>query len=239
VPRINWVSLACRAALGAFVLALCQTAEPLVSQASAQAVGPNKSGLPIPRFVTLKSGRVNLRVGPGRNYPVEWMYLKSGLPVEIIQEYDNWRRIRDSEGTEGWINQSLLSGKRSGIAAPWFKGKEASITLTREPDEKVAADRHCRAGRDRHDRTMRRPLVRDALRQLFWICPAGTDLGRLSRRNIRRLIAGRFAQSGSAFRAQPDDDVDIGDFHARRRFWHVVTRTPPVSMSSTRFSPST
>lgn len=135
MPRINWVSLAFRAALGAFVLALCQVAGPLPTEASAQAVGPNKSGLPIPRFVTLKSGRVNLRVGPGRNYPVEWMYTKSGLPVEIIQEYDNWRRIRDSEGTEGWINQSLLSGKRSGIAAPWFKGKEASITLTREPDE--------------------------------------------------------------------------------------------------------
>jgi SH3-like domain-containing protein len=136
VPRISWGRLACRAAIGAFVLIVSQMAEPVVSQASAQAVGPKKSGLPIPRFVTLKSGRVNLRVGPGRNYPVEWMYLKSGLPVEVIQEYDNWRRIRDSEGTEGWINQSLLSGKRSGIAAPWFKGKEASITLTREPDQK-------------------------------------------------------------------------------------------------------
>jgi len=137
VPRISWVSLACRAALGALVLGLCQTAAPLVATASAQAVGPNKSGLPIPRFVTLKSGRVNLRVGPGRNYPVEWMYLKTGLPVEIIQEYDNWRRIRDSEGTAGWINQSLLSGKRSGIAAPWLRGKEeAAITLTRDADEK-------------------------------------------------------------------------------------------------------
>lgn len=136
MPRSRWVSLASRAALGAFVLLACQAASPLVSQASAQALGPNNSGLPLPRFVTLKSGRVNLRVGPGRNYPVEWMYLKSGLPVEIIQEYDNWRRIRDSEGTEGWINQSLLSGKRSGIAAPWFKGKDTTITLTREPDEK-------------------------------------------------------------------------------------------------------
>lgn len=104
--------------------------------AEAQAVGPNKSGLPIPRFVTLKSGRVNLRIGPGRNYPVEWMYLKSGLPVEVIQEYDNWRRVRDSEGTEGWINQSLLSGRRSGIAAPWFKGKDTTISLLRDMDDK-------------------------------------------------------------------------------------------------------
>ena len=101
--------------------------------ASAQAVGPNKSNLPIPRFVSLKSSRVNLRVGPGRGYPVDWMFLKAGLPVEVIQEYDNWRRIRDSEGTEGWVNQSLLSGKRTAVAAPWNKGKDATLELRREP----------------------------------------------------------------------------------------------------------
>lgn len=104
-------------------------------EAAAQAVGRNQSGLPIPRFVTLKSGRVNMRIGPGRNYPVDWMYLKSGLPVEVIQEFDNWRRVRDSEGTEGWINQSLLSGKRSGIAAPWFKGNETTIPMRSDPSE--------------------------------------------------------------------------------------------------------
>src|SRR5690606_37820396 len=79
------------------------------------AVGP--SGLPLPRFASLKSGRVNLRIGPGLKYPVEWLYLKSGVPMEIIQEYDNWRRVRDSEGAEGWVNQSLLSGRRTAIAA--------------------------------------------------------------------------------------------------------------------------
>lgn len=103
--------------------------------AHAQAVGPNRSGLPIPRFVTLKSSRVNLRVGPGRTYPVEWMYLKAGVPVEVIQEFDNWRRVRDADGTEGWINQSLLSGKRSAIVAPWNRGKEMTAPLLREPRE--------------------------------------------------------------------------------------------------------
>ena len=49
--------------------------------------------------------------------------------MEIIQEYDNWRRVRDSDGAEGWINQSLLSGKRTAIAAPWQRGKEAQIDL--------------------------------------------------------------------------------------------------------------
>jgi SH3-like domain-containing protein len=97
-----------------------------VEFAHAQAAkGP--SGLPLPRFVTLKSKRVNLRIGPGTDYAVSWMYLKSGLPVEIIQEYDNWRRIRDADGTEGWVNQSLLSGQRAAIAAPWMKTKSKGV----------------------------------------------------------------------------------------------------------------
>ena len=99
------------------------------------------SGLPLPRFVSLKSSRVNVRSGPGLNYAVEWLYLKSGLPMEILQEYDNWRRVRDAEGAEGWVNQSLLSGKRTAIVAPWQKGKETRINLLREPGEngKVSA----------------------------------------------------------------------------------------------------
>ncbi len=92
------------------------------------------SGLPLPRFVSLKSGRVNSRIGPGVNYSVDWLYLKSGLPMEIVQEYDNWRRVRDADGSEGWINQSLLSGRRTAIAAPWQRGKDARITLLAEPD---------------------------------------------------------------------------------------------------------
>jgi SH3-like domain-containing protein len=92
------------------------------------------SGLPLPRFVSLKSGRVNSRIGPGVNYAVDWMYLKPGLPMEIIQEYDNWRRVRDADGAEGWVNQSLLSGRRTAIAAPWQKGKDAKIDLHADPD---------------------------------------------------------------------------------------------------------
>ena len=95
-------------------------------------VGP--SGLPLPRFVSLKSGRVNSRIGPGVNYAVDWLYLKSGLPMEIIQEYDNWRRVRDADGSEGWINQSLLSGRRTAITAPWQRGKEARISLLADPE---------------------------------------------------------------------------------------------------------
>ena len=70
---------------------------------------------PVPRFVSLRSNEVNSRVGPGPNYPVEWIYLKAGLPVEVIAEFDNWRRIRDLDGAEGWVHQSMLCSKRHGI----------------------------------------------------------------------------------------------------------------------------
>src|SRR4051812_36019985 len=85
------------------------------SEAEAQA-GKMTSGLPLPRFVTLKARKINLRVGPGQDYAVSWLYVKSGLPVEIVQEYDNWRRIRDADGTEGWVFHSMLSGERSAVA---------------------------------------------------------------------------------------------------------------------------
>jgi len=119
----------------AAALALPLAPVPAGAQAgAAQGLSLGPSGLPLPRFVSLKSAKVNLRIGPGTAYPVEWMYLKSGLPMEIVQEYDNWRRVRDAEGTEGWINQSLLSGKRTGIVSPWQRGKDALIAMRTDPD---------------------------------------------------------------------------------------------------------
>ncbi len=116
------------------LLAVVSTPPSAFAQSVAgQNVAQGASGLPLPRFVSLKSGRVNSRIGPGPNYPVDWLYLKSGLPMEIIQEYDNWRRVRDADGSEGWINQSLLSGRRTAIAAPWQRGKEIRIELLAEP----------------------------------------------------------------------------------------------------------
>lgn len=107
---------------------------PSAAQGAAQSVTLGPSGLPLPRFVSLKSGRVNSRIGPGVNYSVNWMYLKAGLPMEIVQEYDTWRKVRDAEGSEGWINQSLLSGKRTAIVSPWHRGKDALIPMRVSPD---------------------------------------------------------------------------------------------------------
>jgi SH3-like domain-containing protein len=79
------------------------------------------SGLPIPRFVSLKSDRVNARSGPNKDQEVRWVYTHVGMPVEITAEFENWRRIRDWEGAEGWVYHSLLSGKRTATVVPKIK----------------------------------------------------------------------------------------------------------------------
>lgn len=79
---------------------------------------PGQSRLKVPRFVSLRSGEVNVRTGPGTRYPVEWMFQRRGLPVEITAEFGTWRRIRDGQGGEGWVHRSMLSGKRTAIITP-------------------------------------------------------------------------------------------------------------------------
>jgi SH3-like domain-containing protein len=69
--------------------------------------------LALPRFASLDSREVNMRSGPGKDYPILWVYQRKALPVEIIQEFENWRRIRDRDGTLGWVQQNLLSGRRT------------------------------------------------------------------------------------------------------------------------------
>jgi SH3-like domain-containing protein len=80
------------------------------------------SGLPLPRFVSVKSTPVNVRRGPSADYDIAWRFLKAGIPVEVTQEFDVWFRIRDSEGQEGWIQKTLLSGRRTALVSPWDKG---------------------------------------------------------------------------------------------------------------------
>ena len=73
------------------------------------------TGFPIPRFVSVRSDKAFVRTGPGQKYPIQWVYTKSGIPVEVILEYDIWRKIRDFDGQEGWMHKSLLSGRRYGF----------------------------------------------------------------------------------------------------------------------------
>ena len=83
------------------------------------------SGLGLPRFVSLKSDKVNVRKGPSTDQAIVWVFNRAGLPVEVIAESENWRRVRDSEGADGWVLHSLLSGRRTVLVAPWSKGEES------------------------------------------------------------------------------------------------------------------
>lgn len=85
----------------------------LVSGGIARAEDEEDTKLPIPRFVSLKSDNVNIRVGPGTRYSISWVFKRAGYPVEIIQEFDQWREVRDHEGSVGWVHKNMLQGKRN------------------------------------------------------------------------------------------------------------------------------
>ncbi len=85
------------------------------------------SGLPVPRFVSLKNDKVNVRKGPSSEHALAFTFQQKGLPVEITAEFETWRRIRDAEGAEGWILQNMLSGKRTALVAPGRKGSYLNL----------------------------------------------------------------------------------------------------------------
>lgn len=84
----------------------------LLSVLSKAAFAVNPSGLPLPRFVSLKSDETNVRTGPGTRYPIQWVFKRAHMPVEVVDEFDMWRKIRDNEGTTGWVHHTMLAGKR-------------------------------------------------------------------------------------------------------------------------------
>ena len=96
------------------------------------------SGLAVPRYVSLKSDRVNLREGPSKDHRTTWIFQRAGLPVEITAEFETWRKVRDSEGSEGWVLHSLLSGRRTAIVTPWKK-EGAPVTLFAKPADGTSA----------------------------------------------------------------------------------------------------
>ncbi|HXS39245.1 MAG TPA: SH3 domain-containing protein [Stellaceae bacterium] len=86
---------------------------------------------PLPRFVSLRADVVNLRTGPGGRYPVEWVYRRKGLPVEILAQHDQWRQVRDWQGTEGWVHERLVTNARTVIV------KGAQRVMRAEPEAKA------------------------------------------------------------------------------------------------------
>jgi len=122
-PRVAASGATTRVAVVAAFLALFLVAGAGLSPAAAQQVGSRSAeappplrkgtGLPLPRFAALRSEETNVRTGPNTRYPIDWVFKRKSMPVEIIAEYENWRKIRDWQGAGGWVHQSLLTGKRS------------------------------------------------------------------------------------------------------------------------------
>lgn len=85
--------------------------------------------LPLPRFVSLSASEAYVRAGPGKKYPIKWVFKQKSLPLEIILEFDHWRKVRDHEGEEGWLHKSLLSGRRTAIVKA-----DTQVPITRKPE---------------------------------------------------------------------------------------------------------
>lgn len=107
----------------AATLALCTVSNAAIAQASSQ---PR-----FPAFFSLKSNPVNVRKGPGTQYPKVWIFRREGLPVEVLREHERWREVRDSDGATGWILRTLISRRRTALVSPWLlKEKQPAPALT-------------------------------------------------------------------------------------------------------------
>jgi SH3-like domain-containing protein len=147
-PRRANARRRCAVGILALLIALAATS---ADAAGDMAVGAT-SGLPVPRFVSLKPDRVTVRGGPNRDHEIAFVFTRSGLPVEITAESDNWRRIRDWEGSEGWVYHSLLSGRRTALVSakqqdelvPLYDKADAQSTLVARLQPGVLASvKHC------------------------------------------------------------------------------------------------
>lgn len=110
------------------------------------------TGLPLPRFVSLKSDKVYVRTGPSVRYPIRWIYQRADLPVEIVEEFDVWRKIMDAEGEGGWVSQTLLSGERTALikgddlAPVREKPEESARMVARFEPEAIVKIESCEQG---------------------------------------------------------------------------------------------
>ncbi len=99
-----------------------------------------ETGRALPRFVTLKRDRARVRRGPGTEYRVDWVFVRQGMPLEVVAEHGNWRRVRDVEGAGGWVHYALLSGRRTGIVL------EDMLPLRARPTEAAVETARAEAG---------------------------------------------------------------------------------------------
>lgn len=93
---------------------------------------PTPSGFPVPRWVSLKFGEVNARSGPGDDYPAVWTYEVRRLPVVVIEETREWRKICDPDGQSAWVHKRTIDGART-----VFRSAAQPLPLLARPDAKA------------------------------------------------------------------------------------------------------
>lgn len=97
---------------------------------------PTPTGLDVPRWISLKSSQVRARSGPGLDYRILWEYRAAGLPVQVIAETREWRKVCDPEGSVAWIHRSVASGRRGAFNATL---EEVPVHAGRSEDSPVRA----------------------------------------------------------------------------------------------------
>src|SRR5579862_9835245 len=101
------------ARIGCAAARAAAAATPILAATSlSPARAAEEAALKVPRFVSLHSDKVNLRTGPGRQYPIEWVLTKKDMPVEVVAQFEHWRHIREWDGTEGWVQEHMVTLKR-------------------------------------------------------------------------------------------------------------------------------
>lgn len=132
--RLIWLLSISLVLLGA-VMALAP-----VAQAQSQSVG-RVTGEALPRWVSLKDEDAYLRRGPTKTHAIEWVYQRQFMPIEVVAEFGNWRRVRDRDGTLGWMGRSVLANHRTGMVqadmTPLFRGNTQDSNVLAYLEEDV------------------------------------------------------------------------------------------------------
>lgn len=128
----------------------------------------------LPRFASLRSDEVNLRVGPGRNYPIKWVLTRKGMPVEIVARFEHWREVREPQGSEGWVQERMLIGQRTvmitGRVRDLRRGPSGAAAIVARAEPGVVANLlECRGGWCRIAADHRTGWVRRA--EVFGVLP--------------------------------------------------------------------
>lgn len=121
----------------------------LLNSPHVNAEDSSESGLSLPRMVSIRADKVNARRGPGLNYPVDWTYQQKGAPLEIINEFELWRQVRDWEGAVSWIHKTRLTGRRfvkvitPGENNIYAKGRYDSKIIAKAEDGVIGEIKKC------------------------------------------------------------------------------------------------